>query len=575
MMADVPSLRSHLPPFNSDQTDDELEEALFAAVHGQYPMSTVPVILPHVSNLDARDEKGKSVLHHAVIAGNIELVQLLLETTREGAKGVDINGRHSVNNMSMTALHTNLITCPYAVCVAITQTLIDYGIDIDATIPIAEWVDSAWKEKPLPPPFRKRILVTNTTALHQSALDNGANLHARTNLGTPLVMAAVWHNSQYLDDIPNRVEIARMAIARGADVNDCGESGTALHWAALKQHPLRLLRQAFHKLRRVILNTPSRLTAAALSLGSWACALISWLTKQVAQPRPVDIDLDQQLLESATLNVKRTKRKQHRRAVTVRAGGGESAARARGPERHDAAATCTLVDCKGSPLGGEVGVGKARADATSEDDLLQQCQAMAAEREAALNEALAKERQSAATKSKKMSVAIERLKAQNEDLKQTLMREQKTVAALRESQNKLEGQVQMVTAVTAEKECAVKTNHGLTEKLRELEAQLTNLRREKEESVAKIKQLEGAQSAAQVGFINVSAISSYDDRLRTAVDEQAVLQLQADVNSSLSDVTNALDQMNTLSSRCQKKLVDLEDQKKCVVCTERRPCVTP
>ncbi|CEM00791.1 unnamed protein product [Vitrella brassicaformis CCMP3155] len=673
-----------LASFSTNLSDTQLQAALFAAIHGQDPMSTVPLLLPHVANLDARDEEGNSVLHHAVNASNPRLTELLLQATpaRKGGKRVDINGR---NHMNANALHMALSGCNDAIgssCLDKIQTLIDHGIDIEATGP-----DFGMQMLHPPLPFGTRfrhsvidgrLRVSNVTALSQAAmpvpcvpcferlLHNGADVHSRSSLGTPVVLAATFDCRAAKPFWPCRnctrgqAEIVKMALRRGADVNAAGEYGTALHWAAYNgcvrvaktlltnganptlpisgsdnTKPLDIAIEAGHKKLEALLTAAEtahidtmksqvydlllslavavfcavgvwqwilrdtrlfhqcRRRASALlglilrllcqglgvvigaiwsafflagtaitSLCLWAGSVISSLTTRAAQPRHVDTDLAQQQQDSASAHGKRAKKRHHRRSVSTRAaGGGEGVAHGQGAEGHDNPVSV----CMGGGDGG-VGVATTGDDGISEHEyvnLLQQYQAMAAEREAALQDALNKERQSAETKGRKMGAALERLKAENENLKHMLLSEQTTIAALKETKNNLE----------IDKERAAMTVEDLTEKLSKCEDSLANLQHEKHETTKRMQRLEKEQNGTNTGFVNASAISSYDDRLRTAVDEQAVRRLQADINSSLQDVVAALDHLHTTGRRCQARLVDLEDQRKCVVCTERSPCV--
>nr|CAH7719369.1 unnamed protein product [Callosobruchus chinensis] len=154
------------------------------------------------ADVNARDNRGNTPLHLAVLADKLQVVEKLIE----GGADVNAKNNHGATPLHWAALNQN---------VNIVEKLIEKGADINAK--------SSNGDTPL-------HLATKNSHLDvlEKLIKEGANVNERNKYGNiPLHWAASY----------GRLNIVEELIEKGADINAKNNNGnTPLHWAVKSSH---------------------------------------------------------------------------------------------------------------------------------------------------------------------------------------------------------------------------------------------------------------------------------------------------------------------------------------------------
>uniref|UniRef100_A0A7S1KF91 RING-type domain-containing protein n=1 Tax=Vitrella brassicaformis TaxID=1169539 RepID=A0A7S1KF91_9ALVE len=208
----------------------------------------VEVLLPYVTDLDVRDERGRSALHYGATRGDNDVVRALLNATgkvRGDARLPDVNGRDSGG---LTPL---LVAVNHGEFADVVQTLLDHGADIEAQGAVRESRDLT--VSPLIEAAAKGRHFHNARATWKAAastflyvqgrvksveilLKNVADIHRRggRQISALMVGSACTCGSGLGCNSGNKAQIVKILLDKGADIHARNHNGwQPLHYAAM------------------------------------------------------------------------------------------------------------------------------------------------------------------------------------------------------------------------------------------------------------------------------------------------------------------------------------------------------
>jgi Ankyrin repeats (3 copies) len=167
------------------------------------------LIVEHSEHVNARSDGQDTAMHAAAAGGNTDILSLLLE------HDADVDSR---DRFGSTSLHL----ASYSGALSVGQYLLDHGADINAR-----------DEDDWTPLF---VCACTLSGEHvefaQVLLERGAVVDARSNHGNTSLHEAV---------AEGKIQVARLLLKHGADVNACNESGRTPSQYTTQQEILELL----------------------------------------------------------------------------------------------------------------------------------------------------------------------------------------------------------------------------------------------------------------------------------------------------------------------------------------------